>query len=67
VHPEIFDIRDYYVDIELQGKYCRGATIADYNGRTGNKPNCRCVVDLDREKFVDYLVEACSKFEGWEV
>ncbi|MBQ6478021.1 MAG: nucleoside hydrolase [Erysipelotrichaceae bacterium] len=67
VHPEIFDIKDYYVDIELQGRYCRGATIADYNGRTGNTPNCRCVVGLDREKFVDYLVEACSKFEGWEV
>ena len=67
VHPEIFDIRDYYVDIELQGKYCRGATVADYNGSTGNKPNFRCVVDLDRQKFVDYLVEACSKFEGWEI
>ena len=67
VHPEIFDIRDYYVDVELQGKYCRGATIADYDGRTGNRPNCRCVVDLDREKFVDYLVEACSRFEGWEI
>ena len=67
VHPEIFDIRDYYVDIELQGKYCRGATVADYNGSTGNKPNFRCVVDLDRQKFVDYLVEACSKFEGREI
>lgn len=67
LHPEIFDIRDYYVDIELHGEYCRGATVADYNGKTGNKPNCRCVVDLDREKFVDYLVEACSKFAGWEI
>ena len=67
LHPEIFDIRDYYVDIELKGNYCRGATVADYNGRTGNKPNCACVVDLDREKFVDYLYEACKKYEGWEV
>lgn len=67
IHPEIFDIRDYYVDIELQGKYCRGATVADYYGQLKKKPNCRCVVDLDREKFVDYLVDACSKFEGWEI
>ena len=67
VHPEIFDIRDYYVDIELNGKYTRGATVADFRGTTGNKPNCRCVVDLDRQKFVDYLYEACAKFEGWEV
>ena len=67
VHPEIFDIRDYYVDIELKGKYTRGATVCDFRHQTGHEPNCRCVVDLDREKFVDYLYEACAKFEGWEV
>ena len=67
LHPEIFTIKDYYVDIELSGKYCRGATIADYHNRLGNKPNCRCVVDVDREKFVEYLVEACAKFDGWGV
>ncbi len=67
VHPEIFDIRDYYVDIERKGRYCRGATIADYNGRLGKQPNCRCVVDLDRQRFVDYLYEACASYEGWEV
>lgn len=67
LHPEIFTIKDYYVDIELNGKYCRGATVADYHNKYGNKPNCSCVVDLDREKFVDCLLEACSKYEGWEV
>jgi pyrimidine-specific ribonucleoside hydrolase len=67
LHPEIFDIRDYSVDIELNGEYTRGATIADYTGRHSNEPNCACVVDLDREKFVDYLYEACSRYEGWEV
>jgi len=67
LHPEIFDIRNYYVDIELNGEYTRGATIADYTGRHSNEPNCACVVDLDREKFVDYLYEACSRYEGWEV
>ena len=66
-HPEIFDIRDYYVDIELSGEYSRGSTIADYNSSLGKKPNCRCVMDLDREKFVDLLVEYCSRYEGWEV
>lgn len=66
-HPEIFDIREYNVDIETKGKYCRGATIADYNNMLGKPANCRCVVDLDREKFVEYLYEACSKFEGWKI
>jgi len=49
LHPEIFDIRNYYVDIELNGEYTRGATIADYTGRHSNEPNCACVVDLDHK------------------
>ena len=65
VHPEIFDIKDYYVQIDLDGKYTRGATIADYRNVTGKDENCRCVVGIDREKFVEYLYEACKKFEGW--
>lgn len=67
VHPEIFDIRDYYVITELGGQYSRGETVADVYGITGNKPNCRAVVGLDREKFVEYLIEACKSFDGWEV
>ena len=54
-HPEIFEIKDYYVEIETQGEYCRGATVPDYFGLTGNKPNCKCVLNVDREKFVDLL------------
>ena len=65
VHPEIFEIKDYYVQIDLDGKYTRGATIADYRGVLKQDENCRCVVDVDREKFVEYLYEACKKFEGW--
>ena len=67
VHPEIFVIRDYYVITELGGQYSRGETVADVYGLTGNKPNCRAVVGLDREKFVEYLIEACKTFDGWEV
>ena len=67
VHPEIFDSRDYYVITELGGQYTRGETVADVYGITGNKPNCRAVVGLDREKFVDYLIEACRTYDGWEV
>lgn len=67
LHPEIFEIKNYYVDIELNGEYCRGATIADFNNKYGNKPNCACVMNLDREKFVDYLIEYCASFSDWEV
>ena len=62
VHPEIFTMKDCYVEIVLDGEYTRGMTMADYRGTTGNPPNCRVVTGIDREKFVEYLKEACSKF-----
>ena len=63
-HPEIFTFRDYYVDVEIKGEYSRGATIADYRNVLGREPNCRAVMDVDREKFVELLVEACRSFGG---
>ena len=67
IYPEIFTIKDYYVDIELSGEYSRGATVADYTGNSGKTPNCRCVVDIDREKFVEILIESCRRFSAQEV
>lgn len=63
VHPEIFVAKDYYVEMELKGEYCRGATVPDYYGLTGNKPNCKCLLDVDREKFVEYLDAAVRSFK----
>lgn len=63
VHPEIFTAKDYYVEIEMSGDYCRGTTVADVYGVTGKAPNAKCLMDVDREAFMDYLVEA-MKFYG---
>lgn len=66
LYPEMFTIKDYYVDIELNGQYTRGTTVVDYHGTSGNAPNCKAVVDIDRKKFVEILTELCSRFDGWE-
>ena len=61
-HPEIFKSIDCYVEIDTQGEYTRGATVPDYYGLSGNEPNCKCLLDLDREKFVELMYEACKSF-----
>ena len=66
-HPEIFETRDLYVDIELEGEYTRGATVADFNGRPGNKPNVRCALSIDRDRYIDLLVEALHAYDGRKV
>ena len=67
VHPEIFDIKEYYVEIETQGAYCRGATVPDYYDLTGKKHNCKCLVGIDRDAFAKEIYNACLKFNNMEV
>ncbi len=62
VCPGLLVTRDLYVEIETRGDYCRGATIGDSYGITGKKPNVRCVMDIDRQAFVDLLVKAVSHY-----
>lgn len=64
LHPEIFRAKDYYVDIELQGKLTAGMSVTDkrvwYNMP---EPNTTVLLDVDREKFVTYLSEAIFKLD----
>lgn len=64
-HSEIFTFQDLYVQVETEGKYTTGATIADIRGTTHNPPNVKVIMDVDREKFVNYLIDSC-KFYGEE-
>lgn len=65
--PELFAIRDLYVEVETAGEFCRGATVGDLRGRTGHAPNARCLMDTDREGFVNLLIEAVKAYDGREV
>ena len=62
LHPEFFEMHDYYVQIETGGEYCKGTTVADVYGVTGHAPNARCMVNIDREKFVDFMVQAIASY-----
>ena len=66
-HPEIFDMADLYVDVELAGEYCRGATVADFHGLTGKAPNMKVALKIDRDRYVDLLIEALHSYDGREV
>ena len=66
-HPEIFSMKDLYVDIELTGEYTRGATVADFRGSLGKEPNTRVVLEIDRDRYIDLLIEALHAYDGREV
>ncbi|NCC16467.1 MAG: pyrimidine-specific ribonucleoside hydrolase RihA [Clostridia bacterium] len=62
IKPEIMEFRDLFVQIETTGDLCKGATIADFNHVCGKEPNAKVLMGIDRQAFVDLLVEAISAY-----
>lgn len=62
IKPEILTARDYYVQVETSGDFCRGATVADHYGFSQQPPNTHVLVDIDREGFIDLLVESAARY-----
>jgi pyrimidine-specific ribonucleoside hydrolase len=50
------------VDVETAGELTRGRTVADREGLLGRPPNVEVGLDIDRERFVDLLVEAIASY-----
>ncbi len=62
IRPEIMTMQDMYVAIETTGDYCRGMTVGDPLGIWQKSANARVILDIDREAFVDLLVEAAEHY-----
>ena len=62
VRPELMTTREMYVAVETTGDYCRGATIGDERGFYGKPANANVILDIDRQGFVDLLVEAVQTY-----
>ena len=62
IKPEIMTFKDLYVQVETAGDYCKGTTVGDWYGVTGKAPNASCILDIDRQGFVDLLVEAVKTY-----
>jgi pyrimidine-specific ribonucleoside hydrolase len=60
VRPEILTMKDYYVQVEIAGDFCRGMTIADRFGVLQQPVNVTVILGIDRQAFVDLIVEAIS-------
>lgn len=65
--PELFEFKDLHVTVELQGEYTRGATVPDYYGQRNKEPNVKAAVDIDREAFIELLIESCKYYTDKEV
>ena len=57
IRPELFSGRRINVEIETEGRYTTGMTVADWWGVTGREPNALFIRDIDRDGFFNLLTE----------
>ncbi|MCG3089879.1 nucleoside hydrolase [Sporosarcina cyprini] len=51
----------YYVDVETNSDLCDGHTVCDFKGWTKKEPNVNVCLEVDRERFIDTLVETLGR------
>ena len=61
--PELFSYKDCHVEIDLEGEHTLGCTVSDLNGLTNKPENARVLLDIDREKMIELLVEAVNRYD----
>ncbi len=59
--PEMFEVVHTHVAVDITSPLTRGATLVDLRGYLGREPNCHVCVDLDGNKFKDWILKALSK------
>ena len=50
------------VDVETQGDLTRGETVCDYYQLTGKPQNTEVLLDIDREKFIQLIMDTLQSF-----
>ena len=56
--PDLVRTVPYRVDVETTSELTRGRTVVDLYGQTGRPPNVDVGREIDRERFIDLLIEA---------
>lgn len=62
VAPWLIERRPMRVDVETGDGLTRGRTVGDEQGISGRPINVEVGVELDRERFLDLIVDAVSRF-----
>lgn len=62
LRPGIVQTRDMYVAVETSGVHTRGRTVCDVLGVTGERANAAVGLAIDRDAFVELLLEALASY-----
>lgn len=60
--PTIVETEFLPVSVETQGQYTTGRTVVDFYGVTGKKPNVDVALKVDRDRFVQMVIDAMLSY-----
>jgi inosine-uridine nucleoside N-ribohydrolase len=61
IDPTLMRCVDTFVAVETEGRWTRGATVVDLNGRLGRPANARVAMELDAPRFWDLVLGALER------
>lgn len=61
LQPEMFQVVDTFVDVELNGSMTTGCTVVDLKGYLGKTNNAKVCVDIDPQMFKQWFMESLKK------
>lgn len=61
VRPELVKSRDYYVTVDINGRYTYGMTVTDVHNVLKKQPNATVSLDVDRVPFIQMIKDAIAK------
>ncbi|MBH5320484.1 ribonucleoside hydrolase RihC [Paenibacillus sp. GSMTC-2017] len=59
--PEMFQVADTFVDVELSGTLTTGCTVVDLKGYLGKPSNAKVCIDIDADMFKQWFMESLQK------
>lgn len=62
VRPALFVTQSLFVEIETQGAFTTGATVADFDGRWGQPPNVEACLGVDALGVADLFTETMMRW-----
>lgn len=57
IRPDLVTLRDYFMTVELNGRYTRAKTSVDHFNAYKKKPNTHVVMEVNVDAFMDFFIE----------
>lgn len=63
IEPEMFQTEKMNVDVETTGELTHGETVCDYYELTGKPQNTEVMLGINRQRFIELIMEAPHSFD----